>query len=649
MTRFDLYIITTQGGEDIMPNWFTRYHIGELEDEKPRKKKKKKKLTKEEKAKKKAEKEELRKEKVEKKADKIAKKNRKEVEDILVDFRVAESLSDYEKDFYKKVGQIQEGQNYLEAFNDTVIHDLGLILKATFKDKSGRYISSNHSKAQVILDELGPLGFKDVGLGTNIIVLRHKKYPGVVFKIALDSHGIDDNINDEWLSRKHPDMYARFICRHPSGLVSVQEAYACIKDKDRMQDFIGQAYDMITRLERNYVIVDLSPVNFKNFAVRRDGRLIIIDGSDLIPIPKGADLLRCKRIIGMKNNKPKICGARLHYTADYNRLECPVCDNIYMPIEMKPKVEFTEEERMTLVNTGLTRKELKELSRYTDELIVASGFKCPDRDKKKEKDKKSSKDDKPKKAHLDLPEALINDPERKETVMKQVDELTKQFGLYNPFASSDDDSDKEDNDDDFDDEELPEGEPPEENFEYPAIDDLGNDGLLDGERKNSRTDASDRQTQEDDDQANDTFDDRDEEEDEQEGPEIVEVADVPEVIDMTEGNEAPSVAQSSTLVGEGDKVEVQVYESETPASLDVEFSDDPCAINIAISGDIVEAFSENGPSVFISLEDIDPDEWIEIIPPATFGKLIKQLVDKRNQMLHRFHPTELGDNDSTQS
>ena len=96
MTRFDLYIITTQGGEDIMSNWFTRYHIGELEDEKPRKKKKKK-LTKEEKAKKKAEKEELRKEKVEKKADKIAKKNRKEVEDILVDFRVAESLSDYEK------------------------------------------------------------------------------------------------------------------------------------------------------------------------------------------------------------------------------------------------------------------------------------------------------------------------------------------------------------------------------------------------------------------------------------------------------------------------------------------------------------------------------------------------------------------------
>ena len=117
---------------------------------------------------------------------------------------------------------------------------------------------------------------------------------------------------------------------------------------------------------------------------------------------------------------------------------------------------------------------------------------------------------------------------------------------------------------------------------------------------------------------------------------------------MTEGNEAPSVAQSSTLVGEGDTDEVQVYDSETPASLDVEFSEDPLAINIAISGDIVEAFSENGPSVFISLEE-DPDDWIEIIPPATFGKLIKQLVDKRNQMLHRFHPTELGDNDSTQS
>lgn len=631
-----------------MNAWKYNFHLGDLVDEKSHKKKKKRKLTKEEKAKRKAKKEELRKEKVEKKADKIAKKNRKEVEDILVDFRVPNSLSDYEKDFYKKVGKIQEGQNYLEAFTETMIHDLGLILKATFKDKSGQYISSNHSKAQVILDELGPLGFKDVGLGTNIIVLRHKKYPGVVFKIALDSHGIDDNINDEWLSRKHPDMYARFICRHPSGLVSVQEAYACINNKYRMQDFIGQAYDMITRLERNYVIVDLSPVNFKNFAVRRDGRLIIIDGSDLIPIPKGADLLRCKRIIGMKNNKPKICGSRLNYTADYNRLECPVCDNIYMPIEMKPKVEFNEEERMTLVNTGLTRKEMKELSRYTDELIVASGFKCPDRNKKKEK---TSKDDKPKKVHLDLPDALVNDPERKETVMQQVNELSAKFGLYNPFASSDDNGDKDDgnfDDDDFE-EELPDGEPPEENFEYPAMDDLGNDGLFDGERMASRASEKIRQELKDSIQMNDTFEDgQEDEEEKRDGPEIVEVADVPEVIDMTEGNEAPSVAQSSTLVGEGDTDEVQVYDSETPASLDVEFSEDPLAINIAISGDIVEAFSENGPSVFISLEE-DPDDWIEIIPPATFGKLIKQLVDKRNQMLHRFHPTELGDNDSTQS
>ena len=629
-----------------MNEWKYNFHLGDLVDDKPHKKKKKRKLTKEEKAAKKAKKEELRREKVEKKADKIAKKNRKEVEDILVDFRVPNPLSDYEKDFYKKVGKIQEGQNYLEAFTETMIHDLGLILKATFKDKSGQYISSNHSKAQVILDELGPLGFKDVGLGTNIIVLRHKKYPGVVFKIALDSHGIDDNINDEWLSRKHPDMYARFICRHPSGLVSVQEAYACINNKYRMQDFIGQAYDMITRLERNYVIVDLSPVNFKNFAVRRDGRLIIIDGSDLIPIPKGADLLRCKRIIGMKNNKPKICGSRLNYTADYNRLECPVCDNIYMPIEMKPKVEFNEEERMTLVNTGLTRKEMKELSRYTDELIVASGFKCPDRDKKKDK---TSKDDKPKKVHLDLPDALVNDPERKETVMQQVNELSAKFGLYNPFASSDGDKDDGNFDDDDFEEELPDGEPPEENFEYPAMDDLGNDGLFDGERMASRASERIRQELKDSIQMNDTFEDgQEDEEEKRDGPEIVEVADVPEVIDMTEGNEAPSVAQSSTLVGEGDTDEVQVYDSETPASLDVEFSEDPLAINIAISGDIVEAFSENGPSVFISLED-DPDDWIEIIPPATFGKLIKQLVDKRNQMLHRFHPTELGDNDSTQS
>lgn len=64
----------------------------------------------------------------------------------------------------RRLDKIQEGQNYLEMFTDDVIHDLKLIMKASFTDgTSGTAISNNHDKARVIMDELGAIGFKNVG------------------------------------------------------------------------------------------------------------------------------------------------------------------------------------------------------------------------------------------------------------------------------------------------------------------------------------------------------------------------------------------------------------------------------------------------------------------------------------------------------
>ena len=627
------------GSEDTTQN---QPEIKLSKKEKKRKKKAEKKLKKQQKLEKKRV-------KIEKKADKENKKQRKELKGILVDYHVSDSLIPEEKAFYKKVGKIQEGQNYLEMFTDDVIHDLKLIMKASFTDgTSGTAISNNHDKARVIMEELGAIGFKNVGLGTNIITLRHKKYPGVVFKIALDSYGIDDNINDEWLYRRHPDMYARFICRHQTGLVSVQEAYATILSKERMQDFIGQAYDMLTRLERNYVIVDLSPVNYKNFAVTRDGRLIIIDGSDLVPIPHGVDLLRCKKVVGSKKGKLIRCGGKLHYTANYNRLECPVCENICMPIEMKPKVEITEEQRMILVNNGLTRKEQKALDEYVDELIVQSGFKLPER--KEESKEKKSAGKKPKTPVLDFPNIQFDDEEHKQKVMGQVAELSKQLGWGNPFAQDgEEDEDNEDTHEDQVKEDLPEGDPPEENYEgddsVEDVDNTDEDGYIILESIGERLDRADRENRLD--KHGITSSDAETQVQEQHTPEVVEVVDVQtnEVKDTNPASE-DFVSAYDTSMGEGEfDTGVSVYSGSGDASTDVEFSEDPCALNIMITGDIKEAFMENGPSVFIATSE-DPENWVEIMPPALFGKIVQQLVDKRNEMLHQFHPEESGDSDS---
>lgn len=603
------------------------------------------------KSKKKARKAEKNRAKLEAKAEKQAKKNRKELEEVLVDYRVPEKLTDDERKFYKKIGKIIPGQNYLELFTDDVIHDLKLIMKATFKDKEGKAISSNQNKFLVIKDELEHLGFKDAGLGTNIGVLRHKKYPGVVFKIALDNLGIDDNINDQWLSRVNSDMYARFICRHPSGIVSVQEAYATILTKDRMGDFIGQAYDMLTRLERDYVIADMSPVNYKNYAVSRDGRLVIIDGSDLIPIPPGKDLLRCKKIAGFKNGKRKFCGAKLHYTADYNRLVCPVCGRVFVPSELRPKVEITEEARLMLVNTGLSKKEMKDLCKYTDELIAESGFTVPEREKEEEPKIESKKKTKGISSidDLDLPDymkdMIKNHPEEAAKKLEGAKDLMKLLGIKkkdkveeDPFDHSED-ADEDDEDEDFVMEELPNGEPPEENYEPDEEDDDEDesdedDDLDPSELKwpKSMQEFMDEESEEltndqhritpDKDALNTSVD--------VDVKVVNKVADVESIDESyTDQDEAFSVAQSSTSIGEGDTTGVTVYNrSDEKASLEVEYSEDPCALNVFIKGDVVKAFSENGPSIFVAFDE-NPEDWKEVITPEMLGKMVAEAIKLR--------------------
>ena len=568
------------------------------------------------KSKKKARKDEKIRAKLEAKAEKQAKKNRKELEEVLVDYRVPEKLTDDERKFYKKIGKIIPGQNYLELFTDDVIHDLKLIMKATFKDKEGKAISSNQNKFLVIKDELEHLGFKDAGLGTNIGVLRHKKYPGVVFKIALDNLGIDDNINDQWLSRVNSDMYARFICRHPSGIVSVQEAYATILNKDRMGDFIGQAYDMLTRLERDFVIADMSPVNYKNYAVSRDGRLVIIDGSDLIPIPPGKDLLRCKKIAGFKNGKRKFCGAKLHYTADYNRLVCPVCGRVFVPSELRPKVEITEEARLMLVNTGLSKKEMKDLCKYTDELIAESGFKVPEREKGEEPKIESKKKTKGISSidDLDLPDymkdMIKNHPEEAAKKLEGAKDLMKLLGIKkkdkveeDPFDHSEDESDE---DDDLDPSELKWPKSMQE-FMDEESEELTNDQHRITPDKDALSTSVDVDVKV-----------------------VNKVADVESIDESdTDQDEAFSVAQSSTSIGEGDTTGVTVYNrSDEKASLEVEYSEDPCALNVFIKGDVVKAFSENGPSIFVAFDE-NPEDWKEVITPEMLGKMVAEAIKLR--------------------
>lgn len=267
------------------------------------------------------------------------------------EYKISKNLMYEERKEYKEMGEPDLTQNHLELFSDDIISDLHTILRSC---------SDNQKKARYIQKELKDLGFIPLGLGTNILTMYNPIYPGVVYKFALDDYGIADNINDSWLSDVIPH-YAKFIARDLTGVVSVQQRYVVVKNVERMNIIRGDVLKLLTRLSKQFLIVDLGIDNFLNYGIDRNGDFVIVDGSDLYPLPNAKNVLRCKNPVGMKKHSHefKRCGGKLEYDKTFGKLICKECYNEYIPSELRPKKE--DKDMLVFINDGLSDKERRQL------------------------------------------------------------------------------------------------------------------------------------------------------------------------------------------------------------------------------------------------------------------------------------------------
>lgn len=283
------------------------------------------------------------------------------------EFKISKKLDPYIKDYYKyEIGTPDLSQNWLELFHGTVIDDLFTIMHSN---------SDNQLKSDYVEELLEPFGFtsKGGGLGTNILVLTHSYYPGVVFKIALDENGIADNFNDCLLQDMVP-QYARVYARHPSGLVTVQERYFVMKP-EWMSLYRNDILHALRELSKDFLIADLTPSMVLNYGIDRKGKFVFIDGSDLYPLKqiKAKDRLRCVAVIGSdKNGELKRCRGKCKYNDDFSQMVCEKCGRTYIPIELRPRKE--EYNMKNIFSDGFTIDDREELERRSREAMRTGIF-----------------------------------------------------------------------------------------------------------------------------------------------------------------------------------------------------------------------------------------------------------------------------------
>lgn len=282
-------------------------------------------------------------------------------------------LSGDELKRYREYGEIDFSQNWLELFTPSVVSKLFEIMD------SG---SNNVEKAHQYDEYLGEFGFLTVGLGTNIYTMANPAYPGVVFKIAVDTNGLADNANDVILCKAvnqylmdngERPRYTQVLAKHSTNIVSVQERKIVISQRVRMQPFAADILMVLRIIASEYMIIDLTPLDYPlNYGIDRDGEWCFVDASDLFPIKKLKKPLRCVKEIGYneEKHKVKICGGKLRYLKDFSRIVCKECGMEYFPAELRPIVKREDEMSFKTFSDGTSEVEREELNALEMEEVL---------------------------------------------------------------------------------------------------------------------------------------------------------------------------------------------------------------------------------------------------------------------------------------
>lgn len=175
------------------------------------------------------------------------------------------------------------------------------------------------------------------GLGTNRIVLKHrdKKFKGIIFKVAGDSHGIEANYREFYNGDLDKSLTYSYSISD-DGLFVVQEEVTTFNSKD-MEKHKKDVSKMLDKLSKKILLVDCRLSNFRNFGFRKNGEIVLLDHGDTVPLPKYQTdnivnideesnvSLRCKKMINSHSEKPKECGGKLKYVKGYAFLKCESC------------------------------------------------------------------------------------------------------------------------------------------------------------------------------------------------------------------------------------------------------------------------------------------------------------------------------------
>lgn len=241
------------------------------------------------------------------------------------------------------LNMMYRGTTTIEDFNWDAMTTVPILYLMTPQDidyiknliLSPRYSGNNKYKMEKIDEVMHYRGFSRFAGGTNRLVYVHPAAPNAVFKVAIDSVGINDNPaefrNQNFLK---PYCCKVFECT-PCGTIASFEKVDRITTFEEFYTIADDYYYIIVNvILGKYVMDDIGIDYFMNVGIRVGCYPVLLDFPYLFELD--GRKLECCNVL----DDGRVCGGEIDYDGGFNKLICKKCGRVYRARDLaKPPKE----------------------------------------------------------------------------------------------------------------------------------------------------------------------------------------------------------------------------------------------------------------------------------------------------------------------
>ena len=202
--------------------------------------------------------------------------------------------------------------------------------------KSKKLSSKPAEKLNMIKDIMWRRGFKRLSSGTNRICFKFTEDQSFVVKVAYDSVGLSDNLNELYNQELIKPFCTKVFDVTPCGTVGMFERVRPIRNREEFQSIAYDVFDIIVNeFVGKYVLADIGTKFFMNWGVRLGMFPVILDFPYIYELD-GARI-HCNR--PDPSSPYGFCGGDIDYDDGFNHLVCTKCGKTFLASDLKLAAE----------------------------------------------------------------------------------------------------------------------------------------------------------------------------------------------------------------------------------------------------------------------------------------------------------------------